>query len=82
MVSRRRREQFVALLDCDDEWLPGKLAAQLACMRQRPEVGLVHTDFEVRFEDGTLEERVSARSSREPMVQALPAAMSRCPLRC
>jgi glycosyltransferase involved in cell wall biosynthesis len=62
--------QFIALLDCDDEWLPGKLAAQLAIMHQRPEVGLVHTDFEVRFEDGTLEERVTARSSREPMVQA------------
>ncbi len=62
--------QFIALLDCDDEWLTGKLAAQLAIMRQWPEVGLVHTDFEVRFEDGTLEERVSARSSREPMVQA------------
>ncbi len=62
--------QFIALLDCDDEWLPGKLSAQLAMMRARPEVGLVHTDFEVRFEDGTLEERVSARSSREPLVQA------------
>jgi glycosyltransferase involved in cell wall biosynthesis len=62
--------QFIALLDCDDEWLPGKLAAQLALMRQRPDVGLVHTDFEVRFEDGTLEERVSARSSRDPMAQA------------
>ena len=62
--------QFIALLDCDDEWLPGKLSAQLAIMRQRSEVGLVHTDFEVRFEDGTLEERVTARASREPMVQA------------
>ena len=62
--------QFIALLDCDDVWLPGKLAAQLAIMRARPDVGMVHTDFEVRFEDGTLEERVSARSSREPMVQA------------
>ena len=64
------RGEYIALLDCDDEWLPGKLAAQLAIMRARPEVGLVHTDFEVRFEDGTVEERVSARASREPMVQA------------
>ena len=64
------RGQYIALLDCDDEWLPGKLAAQLAIMRARPEVGLVHTDFDVRFEDGTLEERVVAGSSREPMVQA------------
>ncbi|MBX3121487.1 MAG: glycosyltransferase family 2 protein [Nitrospira sp.] len=64
------RGHYIALLDCDDVWLPGKLAAQLAIMRTRPEVGLVHTDFDVRFEDGTLEERVIARSSREPMVQA------------
>jgi len=64
------RGQYIALLDCDDVWLPGKLAAQLSMMRTRPEVGLVHTDFDVRFEDGTLEERVAARSSREPMVQA------------
>ena len=62
--------QFIALLDCDDEWLPGKLSPQLAIMRQRSEVGLFHTNFEVRFEDGTLEERVTARASREPMVQA------------
>ena len=62
--------QFIALLDCDDIWLPGKLAAQLAVMRAQPDVGLVHTDFEVRFEDGTLEGRVSARSSGERMVQA------------
>lgn len=64
------RGQYIALLDCDDEWLPGKLVAQLKIMRVRPDVGLVHTDFDVRFEDGTLEERVVARSSREPMVQA------------
>ena len=64
------RGHYIALLDCDDVWLPGKLAVQLAIMRTRPEVGLVHTDFDVRFEDGTLEERVTARSSREPMVQA------------
>lgn len=64
------RGHYIALLDCDDVWLPGKLAAQLAIMRTRPEVGLVHTDFDVRFEDGSLEERVTARSSREPMVLA------------
>jgi len=70
---------FIALLDCDDEWLPGKLQAQLAVMRRRPEVGLVHTDFEVRFEDGTLEERAHARFSREPMVQAFAGGHTALP---
>lgn len=62
--------EFVALLDCDDVWLPGKLEAQLAVMRRRPEVGLVHTDFEVVREDGSVEERVHARHSAESLVRA------------
>ncbi|WP_447973285.1 glycosyltransferase family 2 protein [Nitrospira sp. Kam-Ns4a] len=62
--------EFVALLDCDDVWLPGKLEAQLAVMRRCPEVGLVHTDYEVVYEDGRVETRVRARASPEPLVRA------------
>lgn len=62
--------EFVALLDCDDIWLPGKLDAQMEIMRARPDVGLVHTDFEVVDEQGCVEERVIARASREPLVRA------------
>ena len=29
--------EFVAFLDSDDEWLPGKLAAQIAVLREQPE---------------------------------------------
>ncbi|MCB8932186.1 MAG: glycosyltransferase [Fimbriimonadaceae bacterium] len=36
--------EFVAVLNDDDLWAPGKLAAQLALMDAHPEVGLVHTD--------------------------------------
>jgi glycosyltransferase involved in cell wall biosynthesis len=35
--------ELIAFLDADDEWLPGKLEAQVAVLRARPEVGLVHT---------------------------------------
>ncbi len=62
--------EFIALLDCDDVWLPGKLEAQLSIMRARPNVGLVHTDYEVVDEQGKVEERVQARHSREPLVRA------------
>ncbi|WP_296718870.1 glycosyltransferase [Erythrobacter sp.] len=47
------RGEFVALLDSDDEWLPGKLAAQAECfMRGSPRLGLVYTGFESLGADG------------------------------
>jgi glycosyltransferase involved in cell wall biosynthesis len=64
------RGEFVALLDCDDIWLPDKLAAQLALMRNHPEVGVVHADFESVDEEGRVLETVQARHSGEPLVQA------------
>jgi glycosyltransferase involved in cell wall biosynthesis len=45
---------FVAFLDADDLWRPQKLGHQLALVESRPEVGLVHTGFEM-LRDGTLE---------------------------
>jgi glycosyltransferase involved in cell wall biosynthesis len=35
---------WIALLDSDDEWLPGKLAAQKAQLESEPETRLCHTD--------------------------------------
>jgi len=64
------RGQFLALLDCDDVWLPEKLAMQLEIMRQRPEVGVVHTDFDSVDEQGSVLEVCQARRSSEPLVQA------------
>jgi glycosyltransferase involved in cell wall biosynthesis len=64
------RGEFIALLDCDDVWLPDKLNAQLAIMRGDPKVGLVHTDYDVVDEHGAVLEHVSARHSPEPLVQA------------
>lgn len=36
--------EFVAILDGDDRWRPGKLTKQVAMLRQSPEVALVFTD--------------------------------------
>ena len=63
------RGEYVALLDCDDVWLPGKLHAQLALMSGNPAIGVVHTDFDVIDENGTVLERVYARHSAEPLVR-------------
>lgn len=35
--------QFVAFLDADDEWVPDKIARQVAYFQQYPETGLLHT---------------------------------------
>jgi glycosyltransferase involved in cell wall biosynthesis len=64
------RGEFVALLDCDDVWLPDKLQAQLAIMASCPDVGLVHSDYESVDNDGRVLERIRARYSPEPLVQA------------
>ena len=49
---RSARGEFVALLDSDDQWLPWKLAAQVAILRRCPEVGMVWTDMIAIAEDG------------------------------
>lgn len=47
------RGEFIAFLDSDDEWLPGKLAAQVDCFqRGSPRLGLVYTGFESVADDG------------------------------
>lgn len=35
---------YIALLDSDDEWLPGKLEAQVRFLEDRPDFGMVVTD--------------------------------------
>ncbi len=47
---------YVALLDADDIWLPGKLARQTELLRAHPEVGLVFTDMIVFSGDFQVEE--------------------------
>jgi glycosyltransferase involved in cell wall biosynthesis len=49
---REATGDFVALLDSDDEWLPWKLEAQLACFRALPHVGMVWTDMMAVDETG------------------------------
>ncbi len=42
---RESRGEFIAFLDADDVWLPGKLILQLECLRRFPEAGMVWTDM-------------------------------------
>jgi glycosyltransferase involved in cell wall biosynthesis len=36
--------EWLAFLDSDDEWLPGKLAAQIRALEQQPECRICHTE--------------------------------------
>lgn len=62
--------KYLALLDCDDIWLPEKLEEQLMIMESRSEVGVVHTDYEVIDGNGVVQEHIAARFSREHLTQA------------
>lgn len=51
------RGALVAFLDSDDEWLPGKVSAQVALFqRASPRLGLVYTGFASVAADGTATE--------------------------
>ena len=50
---REAQGAFIAFLDSDDEWMPEKLARQVARFREVPEtVGLIYTGVESVFEHG------------------------------
>ena len=50
----RARGTYVAFLDSDDWWLPGKLARQVELMRSRPDIGFCSTAARVEDGDGQL----------------------------
>src|SRR6266545_6495779 len=45
---------YVAFLDADDWWLPGKLSRQVELMQSRPEIGFCSTSARVEDGDGRL----------------------------
>ena len=48
----RARGELIALLDADDQWLPGKLSAAVRVFDQAPHLGLVFTNYALMDAEG------------------------------
>jgi glycosyltransferase involved in cell wall biosynthesis len=59
---REASQPWVAFLDADDTWLPGKLARQIAAMRRHPAAVLIAGDW-VRTEPGATGTPVPSRAA-------------------
>ena len=57
--------EVIAFLDGDDVWLPGKLNAQLACLREHPESAMVATDFTLWYPQEDNHWRASGQFAEE-----------------
>jgi hypothetical protein len=65
MGLARARNELVAFLDSDDEWLPRKLDVQRAFMAHRPDVLYCFTNFQVEDRRGHIHHRYLDRWPRE-----------------
>ena len=60
LAIRQSKGQFIAFLDCDDLWLPDKLAKQVPLFLADEKVGLVYSDTYFFTEGSTHEKRLYA----------------------
>ncbi len=67
----RATGRFVAFLDADDEFLPNKLARQLALFDLRPELGLVYSDYS--YVDLNGERHASVFDDLNPAARGVPS---------
>jgi glycosyltransferase involved in cell wall biosynthesis len=62
---RLAQAEWIAFLDQDDVWFPDKLALQVACLQSQPQLGIVHSGWQIIDAAGRL------RSTVQPW-QGLP----------
>lgn len=71
---RAAHGEFIAFLDADDWWLPGKLRRQVDLMRQRPELGFTSTAARVEDSEGRLLNLWACDPTGEPILLRLFAS--------
>jgi glycosyltransferase involved in cell wall biosynthesis len=67
------RGDYIAFLDADDVWIPGKLAAQVEHLQSHPEVGVCYTGWHVWLSDehgGFVRPAWAAQSLQSPAIDA------------
>jgi len=62
--------KYIAFLDCDDMWVPEKLALQMAILGRFDPPGLVHSNYKVIAPDGQVIQHAKAGQSRDAFHQA------------
>ncbi len=62
--AHEAKGEFLAFLDDDDEWLPGKLEKQVKFLEQNPDVGLVYTRTKVINSEGGFQQKKTALHKR------------------
>jgi glycosyltransferase involved in cell wall biosynthesis len=65
---------WVAFLDADDVWLPGKLAAQWVALCSWPDAAFCFTDYDAVYADGHVTAREAAAHTGYPLLRAIERA--------
>ena len=69
------RGTFIAFIDADDVWLPGKLVRQVDYLLERSEVGFLYTSWTILLEDGARVPPQFAKNWCRPRAGYLPSSM-------
>jgi glycosyltransferase involved in cell wall biosynthesis len=71
---RAATQPWIALLDADDEWVPGKLASQWRAAMLDPDVGLISSDYVYVHKDGSSDGPTLPKSRGFALSRRVPVA--------